>query len=510
MKLRIIIASLCAAVTLSFAGDIPDWVKNQGKSIRFPESLYLTGFGMAKLTKDVDRQSAASIAAGYARANLVQRVRVSIQSTITAATEETEKKLSQYFSSTTQSTSALDIEGLGGQEYFDEDAGTFYSFVFVERGQLAATYSKRIGDTRAHIQQRIASAKKYEESGERSKALEECLQCYPLARVQEESRSILAIVRPLLHDAMLEKNISQDEITSADVRAAVDRLIQKPLTSLVDLSWYIAHCLKIQVQRDTFRVVVAPLTYQDTKMGSSFARFFRQGLEASIVNVAHWEVISPDAAEKEAYLISGTYWEQKDGIKFILSLRSLVTGRTIASVEKTVSAALVESSGLELKPQNFAEAMSAQKQFSQNEIVGGGLNVEVWTQKGKDNVIFTKGEKMQLFVRANMPCYLRLVYHLVSGERTLLLENRYIDESKVNMAVEIPDEFECDAPFGAEFLTVFASTAKFDSLPTVRVGDYDVVKEDLKKFLVSTRGMKKGMKNVLKAEQRIVITNMPG
>ena len=86
--------------------------------------------------------------------------------------------------------------------------------------------------------------------------------------------------------------------------------------------------------------------------------------------------------------------------------------------------------------------------------------------KGSQNLLYTEGETMKVFVRVNREAYIRLLYILADGRRTLLHDSYYIDQSKVNRVVEIPDEFECAPPFGAELLVVAARTEKFPLIQT--------------------------------------------
>ena len=166
------------------------------------------------------------------------------------------------------------------------------------------------------------------------------------------------------------------------------------------------------------------------------------------------------------------------------------------------------AAGLETKPENFEKAYSDQQQFREGEQAGGGIVLEVWTNKGTDGLLYTKGEKMETFVRVNVPCYLRFVYHLANGQRALLLDNHFIDESKVNTAYKIPFAFVCDEPFGAECLQALAGTEKFDPLLTNNVGGYDLIQEELNVVLPRLRGMKREQPAAWHAESRIVLTTM--
>jgi hypothetical protein len=208
------------------------------------------------------------------------------------------------------------------------------------------------------------------------------------------------------------------------------------------------------------------------------------------------------------YILSGSYWEQKDNVRFVVTLRSVANGSICASAEATIESKILVASGHSVKPANYKAALADQKVFAGGEIAGGGLTLEAWTNKQTQGNLFTGGETMKVLVRVNMPCYIRFMYHMADGKRVLLLDEYFMDASKVNVAYEIPQEFECAAPFGAEVLQLFARTGKFERLNTERVDGYDYIRGDLKNVVAGLRGMKAAKPKTMQAEQRIVITTM--
>ncbi len=506
---------------------VPDWVTNQGKSASVPESRYLTGFGVAKIDKNGDKGQASQMASDYAKKNLIEKIRVTVSSNVVSKNEETEKKYSTYFSSAVQSTASMDLQGLDVRHYEDEDAGLVYALASVSKENVAATYGKQVDDLRTQIQEHLANGKKYDQSNQRAKALEEYLACYPIFRQLEESETVLLAAQTSESKAMreLDGTVQTQQLSVDQVRQAVNNLVQRPINTVDDLAWYLIYALKGQADLQGKSVMVAPFTYQDTKMGSPFSRYFKQALEGKAVEVGQWNVVQQSSdfqpkmgnvakeyaqASGANYVLTGTYWETSDGVKFQAMLRGVADSKLAASVDQTVPAAVVSSAKLALKPQNFKEAFADQKDFKSGEVVGSGLNLEVWTNKGMDNLLFTKGEHMTVYVRVNLPCYIRFIYHLASGERTLLEDSYYIDESKVNKVCQIPPggEFECDAPYGSEVLQVFGRTEQFDPVPTVEKDGYKYLQEDLKKMLVATRGFKAVKQQVMQTEQRLTITTM--
>jgi len=115
---------------------------------------------------------------------------------------------------------------------------------------------------------------------------------------------------------------------------------------------------------------------------------------------------------------------------------------------------------------------------------------------------------MKLYVRVNTPTYLRFIYHLANGKRTPLYENYFIDKTKVNKTVELPDEFVCSSPFGVERLQIFASTKSFPELFTKSIEiegvQYQILAEDLPDFLNQTRGFLKNKNQKVKSAERVI------
>ena len=523
-RFTIFVCGIMVLTTFALA-EKPDWVRNNGVSSQFPDQLFLTGFGFCKASREFDKARSQQRAIEVARGYLVQRIRIRIQSTIGSNVVEQNSKVTSYFSSVTQSVSALEIQGVDIHTFYDDDEETAYALATAQRDRLAKVNGEKEIAKRKEIRQHLISGRKLEESGSKTKALDEYLACYPLFRELEEAQAVLLLSRTAGSDAFeeLEGKVAKEEVTLAEVRDAVQRLLQKPVTSIEDLGWNLAWCLKEQGELKNATVLVTPFTFQDTKMGSPFARYFKQILEGKLIEVAKWSPvqqaesaqprglnISRDIAQASGaqHVLRGSYWKQQGKVKVIALLQNTADGKTVGSAEMTVDEQLLSSSGLGLEPQNFQAALIDQKQFGKDELVGGGLMLEVWTNKGTEDLIYTRGERLQAYVRVNMPCHIRFIYHLADGKRALLLDDYFIDESKVNVVYPIPEEFECDSPFGAEFLQAFARTEKFDPVQTKAVDGYNILAEDLEGFLVNQRGMKRVKPETLQAETRLVITTM--
>jgi hypothetical protein len=169
----------------------------------------------------------------------------------------------------------------------------------------------------------------------------------------------------------------------------------------------------------------------------------------------------------------------------------------------------LHKNNIEFLPENFINANIKNKTFTENEIVGGDLNLEIWTNKGTENLLYSEGDTLRLYIRANKECYVRFIYHLADGSSVLLLDDHYIGIDKVNKVYQLTDEFVCSEPFGVEMLQVNAQTEKFEPLITKLVDGYRFITDDLKAIIEKNRGFKKlDSDKVLKTEKRMVITTM--
>lgn len=77
--------------------------------------------------------------------------------------------------------------------------------------------------------------------------------------------------------------------------------------------------------------------------------------------------------------------------------------------------------------------------------------------------------------------------------------------------MELPAEFECAAPFGAEMLVVYARTKNFDKLETVQLEGYEFLKEtNLAAAVAQARGMKRKEQDstVQQTEVRVTINTV--
>ena len=263
-----------------------------------------------------------------------------------------------------------------------------------------------------------------------------------------------------------------------------------PLKSISQLASFIIEDLRHNAHVEQQAVLLAPLSFQDSKASSAFARYFQKLLEARLARVPGWKVVLPptnvdpgadDAARAfvEAsgarYRLGGSYWRYKGVAQFFVTLEDLSSRTLVTTTEASVPAGALRLAGLSSQPGNLDRITQDERVIAKGEISSGPLKLDVWTSHGAENVLYDDGDTLAVFVRVNQPCYLRVIYNSADGKRWLMTgyDDVYIDQKNANQRVHLKE-----------------------------VGD-------LKEVLALTRGIKATSPKVSQVEKRIVITTIP-
>jgi len=489
--IKLLAPAICLLLSSGRAFALPDWADDASRAVKYPRSAYFGGYGLAYLEHGDSKDACLRQAENLARRKLAESIQVGIRSELASTVAEKDGQLSHYVASTVNFSSRVDAEGMFSESFADEKTRTCHAFVFIKRKDVARTYEARVRSLSKELEARIADGASAERTGNRTGALAAYRDAFALFARLEEARAVA-----------LSAGGQPGELPSMEkVRSSMRDFSSIPVSSVDDMAGFLLFCLG---GRETAaKLMVSPFTFKDSRMSSPLGRYFKQALEGKAKLLSGWDCVDKNAD----YVLTGTYWPHGNSVKFLAALRRVADGSLVSAAEASMPGKAVLSSGLGMEPQNFARAMADMKVFETDELAGGGLSIEAWTDKGPDGAVYTRGEKMTVTIRVNLPSYIRLVYHLANGKRALLLDNYSIGSDKVNVPYTLPYEFECDAPYGPEVLQAMASTEKFEPLRTTAGDGYDYLAEDLHDAVMKSRGMKKKSSSY-KAETRVTITTM--
>ena len=501
----------------------PDWVANYGQATEFLADRYLTGFGSAA---GIDQQS-QQVAQDNARADLSRQVVVKISNSISNQQQETETDLVQQFSSVTHSTSSLQVMGLKSEVYLDDHRKhpTAYALTYIRRTDLVRLYQREKERVQKEIGQLIRLAESNLEQKEL--ALQYYFQTLPLFEKLTESRTVLLSVGA---SSLLDRQEQDDVLPSKnEISDRIRQLALFEIKHLEDVAGAIQFQFNQQFQAPKAGLMVIPFYYQDTKLCSQFARYLKQTLESklsqSVPPTGQFQARSVSfsrdlaAASGADYIITGSYWEETERLRVLAQCRELKSGTVVASTSVEFASDLLPAA-MQLKPENFQSAMAQQMAFAQQIIDSDQFQLEVWTDRGQDALLYGQGELMKIYLRSNRPCYVRLIYILADGQKTLLLDNLPINAESVNRSLSVNElkdlDFECAAPFGAEMLVAVGRTDQFDPLKTVEKDGYYFLSvsqpEEVAYLSRDVRGFKRRQRDdasIQQTESKLMITTVP-
>ncbi|MFH1009521.1 MAG: LPP20 family lipoprotein [Candidatus Latescibacterota bacterium] len=521
MRTKLCFFMTCLIVGLGFGADRtygqPSWFEAPEKD--FPLNRYLIGVGVGTSANEQERMQ---LTEENARSNLIKSIRTQISSEFVDKTTETSQKVDVYTQSRVVSNAALEVDGIGIVRR-EKGKHTAYAIAALDKGEGRQRHAAKLVRLNQEIEGGVSEARRHEETGRMEQALKAYLRLYPLMNSREECQVILLALEDFASTAFreLDQLEKKAEWTRTDVDAAVERLTEGNFGTLDDAVAALAFRLGRQLDADQ-RVLVLPFTYGETRFHSPFSRYLAQALSHALVDAALQPVeaargFNPKGADHRReqaqqagadLVIGGSYLDKGDRLKIFALVSQVQTGKKVAAADLELAQSLIRDEQLAILPQNYQQALEDAGVFGKDELISGSLQVEIWTDRGSEQVVLEENEEITLGVRANQPCYLRVIYHLSNGMRVLLYNNYYIREAMANHAVALPDTFVVTDPFGVEVLQVMAGTEKFPEVKTKDWEGYPVLVEDLKAFVSNTRGLKKKQKRQEMAEDRVAITTM--
>jgi len=498
----------------------PRWTDYSARKSMFPASSYVMGFNSERNVSAAYADQTLEDLKEYVRIQLIESINVTIKSIGTVNITNVNSKTHEFFKKTSASYSKVNLTGLQVETYYDKKRKEAFAIAYAEKAKLIESYHNALKKDSESVGRKVEIAKAFEAKSDYQNALKHYFETLPLFRQIEEAFTLMLALDPA-HSATLEPIVNDVNALKLGVNQGIAALQKADNLSLDDVAYMMAKGYQLQLKPTEQNISLSNFTYQDTKMTSPLSRRWSDVFEKKLVDVASMPMTrassntfyqgNPFKEQQKrdiGYVMTGTFWKEGGKLKIISILREVGTGKALASMEGSLSLQWLAQNNISAKPQNFEEAYSELKVFSKDEIVGGGLLVDVWTNKGGENLLFSEGDIMKIYIKANKPGYVRFIYHAADGSKVLLLDNYYLDQSKVNKVYEIPEEFTCTGPFGVETLQVNVQTEKFPALRTQSMHGYDFIVEGLEDIIAKRRGFKKS-KKVLTAEHRLMITTMP-
>jgi hypothetical protein len=500
----------------------PEWVRRGGNSIRYPPSEYLTGFGASPAEGPINAPEKLEFARNMALARLTAGLQVHIQaetlvnqfSTMVGKKEE----LVDEFKSKVSARSDIRLEGLMFEESPGGKGEPSYALAYLEKDSAREHYR---GKLKGGMQRLLA----LQEQGNRHLAGRDTVaaratygECERLIGEVEQVVMILGLLD-------VSKAITDEDLRALlDVKSKSREVWEAETRTMEEAAELLALKLATQANPPRGKIQVNALMLEDWFQYSQFSAAFRTLLEGAVAFRTAMRPINLDkanftpgsagkqrlgVAEGAELLLTGNYFlkpdaKNPDSVTCLVRVNDVKTGAVVAAAG--VRLAMSALGAMEVKPRNYLQMLEDQRVFQKDELIGGGLNLEVWTSVGAENLLLEEGDSFKVFVRANKPCFVRFLYHLNNGAR-IVPDPRFVNfpirTEQVNKVVEL-EEFEVCQPFGAEIMQFFAYTDEQPGLAVVR----QVVEGQPYDVVTDWRGIRQKIQAPEKTEKRINVTTV--
>jgi hypothetical protein len=500
MYKRIICILLLTAALFPLAAE-PDWVLSYGSSAACPFPEYLSGYGFSDHPRPAERLAAARDAAV---SQLSRQVRMRVTSVERFSSEDDGTESSSRYLTSVQTASELVIGGARFEIYADR--GITHALAYIETEHLYRQFLEQVHDAEHRFRSAVAEAEHAVELGELQRARSFLGDAAAELTALREADSVCRAIAAVTGTDTASVDISGLEELLRECTAAAETFRPQNLDQAAAV---LAEDLG---SRLSLPAKVMPLLYEDGDFSSTFGSRTAVWLEERL-NRRIGPIESGDTA-----VVRGTYWVDEEQVEIYLTARSAAGGKVLAAARSAVPLASLDADSL--RPANADTAFADGQLLLDERIVDGGIEVEVWTSRGRGehSLVFSEGEEVQFYFRVSEPAFLQISYVLVTGETVLLEESFYIGIDRVNRVVALPYTFQAVPPFGVERLIVTAHAnfpPKPDVLPGIIEGQrYDIFRST-EAAVAATRGLARVRAEgedtrVNVGEASLVITTMAG
>lgn len=493
----------------------PAWVLGAGEDPDFPAAQYLVGYGLSSPGGTEAEQRLQALA--MARDALAATIRTRVQSEFTSLVTQQDKRMSHFAQNLVKTKVDLDLEGLdNARTWVDPAKKVTHALAVLDRAK-----SLQILDGRLRSQAQDCG-RHYEDARSRDD-LDGLLQARRIREDMEAELVMRAIIAggpsaPLLCPS--RPDIASELRRVCGTLAGLDRFVA---LAALDLGADLPKGVRVLMDR---------ITFADTPFCGTLSAYLEEELGSRLASLGQVKLLDKDQA-RGAILDSGAAADLQDVLKAQAAVRGVVFdlgeevkvtlkavsagGEELASTTMALPAAQVRKAGLKLVPDNYAEARKTLAILDAR-VQSSKLQVKLALDRGQGG-IYRKGEKLHLFLKSNMDCFVNIFYRQVDGSQILIFPNKYhpaggIEKDRLYQVPPDDNSFDLEVqePFGIEMVKVIASTDPIP-LPVESKAAPDAnglveVKEDLKGLLGRTRGIAMKKAETQYAEATAVVNTM--
>lgn len=453
----------------------PEWISYAMRSQMFPPSEYFMGFTGQEYSRHDNLSEIEENLKEIARGNLSESILISITSTSESTLLNATDYSSEKFKKVSTSSSHLKASGLKSEFYADPGSMEAYAIAYIKKDKLIAVYREELRNQRKKIDEALEIANQFKDKGDAKTELRIYYHLLPYFKQVQSNQFILEAAGGTM-DPELEKALSSLKLSVTDKIAGV--LNQQ--YSLSDAMKIVATIFKEQVGKNAYTLKVLPVNYQDTDYFTAFSSLTKRMLEDQL-KVSGFKITDNNSL----YQLVGSYWDlNANFLTLNVSIVDVQESKFLSNVEVKIAKADLDKNGQQYLPKNVNVVARKDLQIDS----GSGVNIELFTNKGNEDLLFSEGDSLKLSFLASRSGYVRIINHTVDNKEILLVDNYQVDRSLVNRIIELPFNWSSTCPCGVEQIEMTFSNEKFEELPVRDLGGGIKVIDREKIMSSQTRG----------------------
>ncbi len=471
-------------IIFCFAGQAqPRWIEYEYRQSNYPEYSHFIGFSSRYFEEGEDLNKVSDEVKNLARTDLSESIFVSLTGQSTLGINTTDGMTSTSFEKSSVTKSSLEAVGLKTETHLDKGQKIAYGFSYVRKKSLAAGYYKRLSAIMKDIKSTLEKSLEIENTEIRYKELTGILQdLHEVTGMQD-----MLIFLGVTNDAVLMSGDWKNY--RYIVKEEFEKIRSDENQSLSQLVNFLLDDMTHELGNTSASFSIRPISYKNSGIPTEFSDYFHQILGRS--SSTRFKVLESSDAR---FKLTGSYWPSGDEVQITLNLYEydnnepmvLLYGGSFAIDESEV-----KKLGLIYEISDEGIDFKKHHEILNSSTVNGGMTAMVTTQKGSESLIFREGEILKLYVNISRPAYLRLLNVWSDGTQLSLLDNYYIDESRLNQQVPMPFEFETACPCGTEYIKLIAQSEPFEKLEVTEIDGFDYITTSVSDVLGDTRGFQK-------------------
>ena len=344
----ILVAALALCVGTPCVAQHSSWAEYR------PEH-YLTGQGRST---DPDAQERLAEAESGALAALSRSIRTHVTSTFETLRREDPEKYEEVTHVHNSATSRIEVIGIEPL-LLHEEGDTLYAFAYMSREKAKRDHYALAESLAEEIHEKLDTATRFAHDNRRRDALRTYSEAYPLLARLEDALAVLLVVGGAPPDIPFSRPGIEEQVANLE---------DAPVYSLADAAQLLIERLERSGELGA-RVHTKPFTYARSDFASPFSHHLHQLMDSqlgarSIEGTRSFRPKGVDYAleagrqSNATTALFGTYQEVGDAVYMYARAMDVESGLRVAAADVAIPKTLVVQSNLELKPQNFLQALA--------------------------------------------------------------------------------------------------------------------------------------------------------